>query len=227
MNTVQNGKGDRSRNNWGPDWYSNYAAIQWRKNGENIMPCSNSTHQAPARPETRTGLQLLKVSPLEAPQLLGGLSKSLAAMRAYARASHALAHGQLTARQRQQIALAVAEINGCGSRIGHGVQNNGDAHLSETEIEQARRASSQEAREDAMLHFTQAVVLQRGAIKHKDLRAVRSAGFSESEIVEIVANIALNIFTDYLSLISRTEASAAEPAPSTFGTATAMKKVYE
>ncbi|MGO8700069.1 MAG: carboxymuconolactone decarboxylase family protein [Limisphaerales bacterium] len=221
MNTVQNGKGDHPRNNWGPDWYANFEAIKWRKNGENIMFCGNSTHPAPVRPETWTELQQLKVSPMEAPLLLRGLSKSLAAMRAYADASHALAHGQLTARQRQQIALTVAEINGCGSRIGHGVHNNGDAQLSETEIELARRASAQDAREDAMLHFTRAVVLQRGAIRDKDLHAVRSAGFSESELIEIVANIALNIFTDYLSLIPRTEGSSAEPSPSIFGTETA------
>jgi hypothetical protein len=31
MNTVQNGKGDRPRNNWGPTWYSGYAAVDWRR----------------------------------------------------------------------------------------------------------------------------------------------------------------------------------------------------
>jgi len=29
MNTVQNGKGDRPRNNWGPQWYAGYTAINW------------------------------------------------------------------------------------------------------------------------------------------------------------------------------------------------------
>jgi hypothetical protein len=31
MNTVQNGKGDRPRNNWGADWYAGYDAIDWRQ----------------------------------------------------------------------------------------------------------------------------------------------------------------------------------------------------
>ena len=31
MNTVQNGKGDHPRNNWGPTWYTGYDAIQWRQ----------------------------------------------------------------------------------------------------------------------------------------------------------------------------------------------------
>jgi hypothetical protein len=29
MNTVQNGKGDRSRNNWGSKWYAGYAGVNW------------------------------------------------------------------------------------------------------------------------------------------------------------------------------------------------------
>jgi len=29
VKTVQNGKGDRPRNNWGPKWYAGYAAIDW------------------------------------------------------------------------------------------------------------------------------------------------------------------------------------------------------
>ncbi|HVM46481.1 MAG TPA: hypothetical protein VMU04_00570 [Candidatus Acidoferrum sp.] len=35
MNTVQNGKGDRARNNWGAKWYLGYEAIDWhRQKGE-------------------------------------------------------------------------------------------------------------------------------------------------------------------------------------------------
>ena len=29
MNSVQNGKGDRPRNNWGPNWYAKYDAVDW------------------------------------------------------------------------------------------------------------------------------------------------------------------------------------------------------
>jgi len=29
MNTVQNGKGDRPRNNWSPNWYAGYDAVDW------------------------------------------------------------------------------------------------------------------------------------------------------------------------------------------------------
>lgn len=32
MNTVQNGKGDRPRNNSSPQWYENYESINWHRN---------------------------------------------------------------------------------------------------------------------------------------------------------------------------------------------------
>ena len=48
----------------------------------------------------------------EAPRFLQVLANSPASLRAYIRADAALVRGQLTPRQRQQVALAVAEING-------------------------------------------------------------------------------------------------------------------
>jgi len=206
MNTVQNGKGDLPRNNWGPDWYAGYEAIGWHNNGESIMNRLNSIESRHINPEARSILRQFQVSPAEAPNFLGVLAKSLAAMRAYAGAKHALAHGQLTSRQRRQIALAVAEINGCAYCVLRHSSTDAEADLSGEDIRLARRAAAEDPRDDAMLRFTQAVVLQRGEIRDDDLSAVRLAGFSESEIIEIVANIALNIFTNYLSLIARTEA---------------------
>jgi len=34
MNTVQNGKGDTARNNWGQKWYSGYDKINWHHEAE-------------------------------------------------------------------------------------------------------------------------------------------------------------------------------------------------
>jgi uncharacterized peroxidase-related enzyme len=156
-------------------------------------------------PEARATLDKLHVGSAEAPNFLRVVAKSLAAMRAYAGMEHALARGQLTARQRKQIALAVAEINGSNYCLIAHSKTAKDAALSDEDIRLARRASASDAKSDAMLRFTQAVVLQRGEIRDEELMLVRQAGFSESEIIEIIANIALNIFTNYLNIISKTE----------------------
>jgi hypothetical protein len=56
-----------------------------------------------------------------------------------------------------------------------------------------------------MLRFTQAVVLQRGEISDEDFQALRKTGFSDAQIVEIVANIGLNIFSSYFNSMAKTE----------------------
>jgi hypothetical protein len=49
MNTVQNGKGDRPRNNWGPQWYSGYASIAWRHDKLRQAPIFSNDGPRPAR----------------------------------------------------------------------------------------------------------------------------------------------------------------------------------
>src|SRR5204863_4939537 len=69
----------------------------------------------------------------------------------------------------------------------------------------ARKAAAADAKAQTMLRFTQAVVLQRGEISDDDFHALRKAGFTDEQIVEIVANIALNIFSNYFNSVAKTE----------------------
>ncbi len=156
-------------------------------------------------PEVRATLDQLRPNSTDVPNFLRVVAKSLAAMRAFAGMEDALARGHLSAREREQIALAVGEINGSNYCLVAHSRSAREAGLSEQDIQLARNADAAETRENAMLRFTQAVALQRGAIRDAELALVRTAGFSESEIIEIIANIALNIFTNYLNIISKTE----------------------
>jgi hypothetical protein len=56
-----------------------------------------------------------------------------------------------------------------------------------------------------MLHFVQAVVLQRGEVSDTDFSTVKNAGFAEAEIIEILTNVILNTFTNYFNLLARTD----------------------
>ena len=141
----------------------------------------------------------------EIPNFLKTVARSPAAGMAYVLAEGALADGQLSERQREQIALAVAEINGSKYCLQAHARLGSKAGLSGDEIQSARRAAAPDPKADQMLRFTQAMVLQRGEIKDEDLSALRQAGFSDAELIEIVANIALNIFTNYLNILSKTE----------------------
>ena len=157
-------------------------------------------------PQTWSILDTLHFGADDAPNFLRVLAKSLAAMRAYSEVENALAGGQLTARQREQIALTVAAINGSEYCLAAHSIIGASAGLSAEDVQLAREAKATDPQSNAILAFTLAVVLQRGEIKDEGLKGLRRAGLSESEIIEIVANIAINIFTNYLNLISKTEA---------------------
>jgi hypothetical protein len=72
-------------------------------------------------------------------------------------------------------------------------------------MQSARNATAADPKAETMLRFTRAVVLQRGDISDDDFHALRKAGFTDAQIVEIVANIALNIFSNYFTSVARTE----------------------
>lgn len=138
------------------------------------------------------------------PNFIKLLSKSPVAMNAYVQATRALANGRLNEGERERIALAIAEINGSDYCLAAHESAAREAGLTEEDVLLARKASAKNQRSEAMLRFVQAVVLQRGDIKDEETAAMGKAGFSEAEIIEVVANIGLNIFTNYLNILART-----------------------
>jgi uncharacterized peroxidase-related enzyme len=143
--------------------------------------------------------------PLSDCNFLRLLAHSPAATAAYAACEAALRSGQLTARQREQIALAVAEINGSKYGLSAHYAAAKQSGLSEEEIRFARRATAPDPKTDAMLRFAQGITLQRGDLSDADFLTLRRTGISESLIGEIVANVALNIFANYFNTVTRTD----------------------
>ena len=139
------------------------------------------------------------------PNFLRVLAKSPAAMKAYLSAEEALQRGRLASRQRTEISLAVAEINGSNYCLAAHENAGRRGGLSDEEIRMARSASADDARTGAMLRFVQAIVIQRGEVNDEDVGAIQAAGFSETEIIEVLANVALNVFTNYFNLLVQTE----------------------
>jgi len=128
------------------------------------------------------------------------LAKSRPALQAYLLADEALANGILSPQDRSRIALAVSEINGSGYDVSVQTRAARDAGVAERDVELARRAAATDPRTRSLLRFVQALVLQRGEIEDGDFETLRQGGFRDAEIVEIVANVALNIFMNYLNM---------------------------
>ena len=52
----------------------------------------------------------------------------------------------------------------------------------------------------AALTFALKVVNQRAQMTDADITTLRNVGFNEQQIVEIMAHVALNIFTNYINI---------------------------
>ncbi|MFT3838346.1 MAG: carboxymuconolactone decarboxylase family protein [Myxococcaceae bacterium] len=117
----------------------------------------------------------------------------------------ATAHGTLKPKVRESIALAVAETNGCDYCLSAHAALAKGAGLSPEQIDDARQAASDDAKTNAILRFSRELVLTRGHPGAKAHSELRAAGVSDTEVLEIVTNVALNVFTNYLNLVAGTE----------------------
>jgi len=77
--------------------------------------------------------------------------------------------------------------------------------LTDTEIEQARPARSSSPKHTVALAFARQLVANKGQVTDADFEAVRQAGFNEGEIAEIVAHVALNVFTNYFNIAAEVD----------------------
>lgn len=139
------------------------------------------------------------------PNIISTMANSPAVAKAYLGFGQALSTGALPHRLREQIALLVGEINGCGYCIAAHTALGKAAGLSEGETCDARRGASRDEKERVALGFARKVVQDRGIVTDDDMEKVRQAGYSDGEIGEIVAHVAMNIFSNYFNHVAGTE----------------------
>ena len=138
------------------------------------------------------------------PNILRVLANAPAALEGYLRFSDALNGGYFNARVREQIALAVAGSNLCGYSLAAHAFFGGRAGLTAKEIVDAGHAVSDHAKTDAILKLARNVVVERGELSDAELEQAYGFGLTDGEIVETVANVVLNILTNYVNHVART-----------------------
>jgi uncharacterized peroxidase-related enzyme len=139
------------------------------------------------------------------PNLVVTMAHAPAALGGYLGLSGALAKGALDPKLREQIAVAVAGANACDYCASAHTLLGKNAGVAKDEIARNLSGASNDPKTAAALAFAVNIVRERGHLPNADLDTVRDAGFSEEEIVEIVAHTAMNIFTNYFNHIARTD----------------------
>jgi uncharacterized peroxidase-related enzyme len=170
-------------------------------------------------PETATGkaaerLDETKKALGTVPNLIKVLVNSPASVKGYLAMSGALSAGVLPAPVRERISIATAEFNGCTYCLSaHTFTGGTFAKISEAELAAAREGKSEDPHVQAVLTLALDVLRTRGAAGAEAVGRAREEGLSDAEIAEVVANVAVNVMTNYFNNLVDTDLDFPEVAP--------------
>ena len=164
----------------------------------------------PIDPESATGatkelLDLIQQRSGRIPNMVRLMANSPAALGAYLNFAGAFRNAMLPAKLRDLIAVTVAETARCHYTLAAVSALARSGGRSASELAAARAAESEDPRIGVALRFAAKIVMQRGQLPASDVSALRDAGFSDGEVAEIIATVALNIYRSYFNLIARPE----------------------
>ena len=156
------------------------------------------TAQGPARDLlTATHQQLGRV-----PNLYAAMAHSPTALKGYLDFRGALQQGSLDVRMRERVALRVAQLNDCDYCVAAHTFRGGKIGLPADDLMDTRLGHSSDGRTAAALRFVTALVERDHAQITAAAKAVAEAGWTEAEIGELVAHVALNVFSNLFKQVA-------------------------
>jgi uncharacterized peroxidase-related enzyme len=163
-------------------------------------------HGSP-RLEPASAEQLAKAEALVGEAAETNMERTLAqapnVLRGYLAFENALARGSLRPRLVEQVAITMAEENRCLYCLSAHLQAARNFRLAPAELERNREGHSEDPRAEAVLQFARALATSRGSVSEEELRDARAAGLTESELMQVVGLVALNVFTNYFNRLAR------------------------
>jgi uncharacterized peroxidase-related enzyme len=139
------------------------------------------------------------------PNMMRTMGNSPAVLNGYLSLSGALNESSIGGKLNELIALTVANANGCDyCNAAHSYIGEKLVGIDVPSIDAARYGKSSDAKIEAALNFSKKVISSRGKVANSDIEDVKGAGYNDAQVAEIVAAVALNIFTNYFNNVSET-----------------------
>ena len=169
------------------------------------MPRINPIDPASASADVRATLDAVKAKLGGVPNIFRTMAVAPSVLDGYLAFSGAVGKGKLPAALREQIALVTAGANACDYCASAHQALGKMAGLGADDIALALKGDAADAKAKAALVLARKLVLDRGIVTDADLAATQNAGWSEADVLEIVANVALNLFTNYFNHVAGTD----------------------
>lgn len=134
------------------------------------------------------------------PNMFRAVANSPSALTSMWGSFGALSGGTLGPTLGEQLAVAIADLNDCEYCLAAHTALGRKAGASPEEMSDAQAGQSHDPKTAAALAFVTRVVRQRAKISNADVDALRQAGFDDGAVMEIMAHVALNTFTNYVNV---------------------------
>ncbi len=158
-----------------------------------------------ANPEQKELLDAIQSQLGMVPNFLKVLANSPAALRAFLGLHGIASEGSLEAPTRERIALTLAQQNACDYCVSAHTALGRKAGLNGAEMEANRAGTSQDSKAAAAVKFAKALAEHNGQVTTAEILEVRNAGYSESDIVEIITHVGLNVLSNIIGKASQVE----------------------
>jgi len=167
------------------------------------MPRIAPPHSAQLSDDARQMLAEVRREIGSEPILMRLLSHAPPALRGFLEMRASLKRSSLPSTLRERIAIAVAATNACHCCASNHRHFGQCAGIAETELAAAMCSTSADPATAQALQFAHALIEARGHVDDGALARVRSAGFNERAIIEIVAVVATNIFANLVNNLAQ------------------------
>ncbi|ADD41975.1 carboxymuconolactone decarboxylase family protein [Stackebrandtia nassauensis] len=134
------------------------------------------------------------------PAMFKAVANSPAALASMWGSFGAFADGALGSALSEQIAVAVANRNSCEYCLAAHTALGRKAGVTRAALAAAQDGESDDPRVAALLGFAVKLVRERGQVTPDDVQALRGHGWGDEQIVEVIAQVALNLFTNYVNI---------------------------
>lgn len=165
----------------------------------------NVVEYTSATPEQQALFDAIQQQLGTVPNFLKVFANSPVALRAFLGLYGIAGGGSLDELDRERIALALAQQNGCQYCVSAHTAIARKTGLSAEEMAAARAGDSSDPKSAAVLQFARSLMEKHGDVSALEVAAVRSAGLSDAQIVEIITHVALNFLTNILGKSSQVE----------------------
>ena len=158
-----------------------------------------------ANPEQKALYDAIQAQLGMVPNFLKVFANSPAALKAFLGLHSIAGEGSLDPQTRERIALALAQQNNCAFCLSAHTAIGRKTGLDNAEIAANRSGTSRDEKAAVAVRFARSLVAHMGEVTTDELLDMRNAGYSESDIVEVITHVGMNILTNLLGKAGRVD----------------------